>query len=302
MKYRVLVKYNYFIEEFDVDIFKNKLTFELINVLPLSKKLFELHNGGILLDFTKLSSYEELNFIDGDLLVLQNPNFIILGLYKNKIINWHKFKIKDIFDFLVSSVDNFIFFNDKIDNFDTDLVINSLFNDFIRNDFSSSDFNKRIKYFKVAIIGSFVNKYLNLNNDIKRIVFDQTILGEINIKDIALSIRFFNKDLVSTYKISHKDKILIALCKKGILEASTILDNSCFVVNKPNTSVVSFINAKHKLQYDLNQNENYVFDVGNDFYEMIFDNDLFYENVTGLVYLYNGNIYDLLIQDEETTL
>lgn len=301
MKYRVFVKYHHFIEEFDVDIFKNKLTFELINVLPLSKSLFKLHNAsGILLDFTKLSSYEELNFSEGDLLVLQNPNFIILGLYKNKIIKWHKFKIKDIFDFLVNSVDNFIFFNDKFDNFDTDLVINSLFNDFIRNDFSSSDFNKRVKYLKVAIIGSFVNKYLNI--DFKRIIFDQTILGEINIKDIALSIRFFNKDLVSTYKMSHKDKILIALYKRGILEGNVTLDNSCFVVNKPNTNMVSFINAKHKLQYDLNQNENYVFDIGNDFYEMIFDNDVFYENVTGLVYLYNGNIHDLLIQDEETNL
>lgn len=302
MKYRVCVKYNYFIEEFDVDIFKNKLTFELINVLPLSKKSSELHNkSGILLDFTKLSSYEELNFSDGDLLVLQNPNFIILGVYKNKIIKWHKIKIKDIFDFLVGSVDNFIFFNNKFDNFDTDLLINSLFNDFIRNDFSSSDFNKRIKYLKVAIIGSFVNKYFS-NIDIKRIIFDQTMLGEINIKDIALSIRFFNKDLVSTYKISHRDKILMALYKKGILNLNVTLDDLCFVVNKPNTNMVSFINAKHKLQYDLNQNENYVFDIGNDFYEIIFDNDVFYQNVTGLVYLYNGNIYDLLIQDEETNL
>lgn len=299
MKYKVSFKYHYFVEQFEVDLFKNKLTYELINIIPFASNSSKQDINGIFLDFSKLETYQNLKFNEGDLLLLQYPKFLLVGSFQQGNLNWHKIKLNDIIVYILDA--KLPFFCDNNNLKDIDLFINAFLSDFIRNDFSSSEFNKKVKFFKIAGICSYVSNVLNLNLNIKRVIFDQTLLGEVEIKDIALSIRFLNQELVSTYKISNNDKIIWALTNKGILDANFVLNTSCFVINKPNSYVVNFINSKHKLMYQLNKNENYLFDIGDEIYEMVFNHEVYYDNITGLVYLYNGNVYDLLIQDAEET-
>lgn len=303
MKHNVYVKYPDFVEHFEVDIFKNNVLYELVNVIStfkLSRKPLLAKLRGMVLDLSlePNKAYSIFPFDNGDLIIIQRDQAVFLGFKGESDIEWTKINVIDLI-FFVSKFDKFNYYLDFVRE-DRVIFLNSLLNDFYRNDYSASFFNKEIKYFKICAISLYISHNLGLKK-INRIILDQTLLGDIDIHDIAMSFRFLELDFLSVYKITNDDKITLILNEKGLIDANLLFKSSCFVINRPDARLINFVNFNNKLEYKLDVDENYVFDIGDDAYELIINQELFYK-VKGVVYLYNGNDKDLMIQGEEEVL
>lgn len=292
MKRTVQVIYPEFVEIFDVDIFNGNLNIELKNIVfkPIKRQNYLTLNLGSEVK----KDYRIFPFKKGDTLIVQVKNIFIVN-YNGEQNYWVKFEASRILSYLfkVALLDQILPYIDE----DKDLFMNSLFSDFIRTDYSYSSYNKKIKYAKVAILAHMISQLLRF--DITRMVFDETVLGDVEITDIAMALRFADKKVLWVNKIDNMTKIITLLEKEKILTTNFTFKNDNIVINTLDYNKkinIKFMNSQNKIHYDILPRRNYSFEIGEDTYEMLIEGSGIFETVTGFVNVYNGDERDLMIR------
>ncbi|BDQ04733.1 MAG: hypothetical protein KatS3mg084_0251 [Candidatus Dojkabacteria bacterium] len=293
MKYTVQIKYKDFIEVFDVDILKGRVNIELKNILPSVRSSFQTH---YILDLSNIrSGYKVFPLDVGDILIIQDRNNIIFEYCSADQVYWCNVSASQI----ISYISQHNVLNEILPyvNDDQDLFLNALLSDFIRNDYSYSDYNKHIKYAKVGILSGFIRNFLDF--DIKRLIWDESVLGDVEIEDIALALHFSERQFVYTTKVDNLAKILVLLEHENIIQEKFTFKNNNLVINTSDYNKrfnIIFRNASNNVQYDIPPVSNYMFELGESNYEMYFKGGSISKMVTGNVYIYNGDIQDWFIK------
>ncbi|GIW57542.1 MAG: hypothetical protein KatS3mg083_487 [Candidatus Dojkabacteria bacterium] len=294
MKYTVHIRYSDFTEVFDADILKSRVNIELKNILLCSKSANA--KCDYLLDLTSIKKGYRIFTLDpGDIVVIQQKNNFIFKYRAHDRVYLSQVNASQIISYL--SQHNQL--NDILPyvNDDKDLFLNALLSDFIRNDYSYSDYNKRIKYAKLGIICGFMSNFLNF--DIQRIIWDESVLGDIEIEDVALALHFFDKRLVYTSKIDNVAKILALLASANVIQEKFTFRNNNLIINTLNYKTrfnIVFRSKAHNAQYEILPCSNYIFELGENTYEMHFRAATIQKLVTGNVYVYNGDLQDWMIK------
>ncbi len=294
MKYTVHIRYSDFTEVFEADILKGRVNIELKNILLSSSSLSI--KSDFLLDFTRIKNAYEIFPLDpGDIVVVQQKNNFIFRYCDDDRVYWAQVNASQIISYLSqhSQLNEILpYVND-----DKDLFLNALLSDFIRNDYSYSDYNKCIKYAKLGIISGFMSNFLNF--DIQRIIWDESVLGDIEIDDVALALHFFGKRLVYTSKIDNVAKILTLLVHANVINEKFTFKNNNLIINTLNYQTrfnIGFKNKSHYVHYDILPYSNYIFELGENAYELYFRSGEIHKTVTGNVYVYNGDLQDWMIK------
>lgn len=293
MKKTVQVKYADFSEIFDVDLFKGNIDIELKNVIYENADYADILTLDLKSEVKK--DYDVFSFETGDLLLIQIKNIFIVNYVTDTKKYWVKFDSSQVLSYLFRTdiLDHLLPFIDE----DKDLFLNSVLSDFIRNDYSYSLFNKKIKYVKVSILSKMISELFKF--DFSRFIFDETILGDVDIADIIMSLRFADKKIISACKIDSLAKIMTLLEKEKVIDTKFRFINSNYLINSfgnAHKTVIRFSNTKNQYEYDLNPGENYIFDLGNIDYEMQIPHDNLQRIVRGKVSLFNGDERDLMIK------
>lgn len=259
-RYTAQVVYPDFAEIFEVMVKRENLDVKLLEV---SKKRTDTENI-LTLDLSESikRDYSVFPFKDGDLVLIQVKNVFILSGHKDKDTFWMKFEAQEIFDY--------IFENPLVDAVFSSLgetkniLLNSTLSDFIRNDYSYSDLNKRVKYAKVSILMQFINSHLE-DRKFSRIILDETLLGDIEIDHVATAFRYLDTEFIGLIKINNIVKIISLLERDKIIDSQFNLVEDAFFINKLNEreSVhLVFTESGVKFNYQVEPNKNYVFELG----------------------------------------
>lgn len=294
MKYTAQVIYPQFAEIFDVTLSDNNLDIQLANLAQESVE----RKGILSLDLSKevKDDYSVFPYEDGDLIIVQSKNCFFIGSKVEGELNWYRFGSTQLIEYLfIHNVTNHIFPYMKEDK---DILLNGLLCDFVRNDFSYNKLNKKIKFLKVAVLLDFITK--NITKDYHRIIFDETVLGDVEIGDIPLSLRFSQGTIIRAAKVNNVMKVMTLLHMTKKVDHEPRFLEDVFFVNTPNNGEkVKFIFGESgvKFDYQVLPLKNYVFDLGGKDYTLNIGNSI-KETVRGKVYVYNGDERDLMIQDE----
>jgi hypothetical protein len=293
MKYTVQILYPQFVEIFDVDLQEDKLDIQLGQVVhePSKKKgIVTLDLSGDLKD-----SYSLFPFEDGDLAIIQIRNKYVVVDAKGGQIKWFRFSSSELLEYLFNhNVTARIFPYMKEDK---EILLNSLLSDISRNDYSYNPLNRKIKHLKLSLLLSFIKD--NITTEYKRLIFDETVLGDIEIDEVPLSLRFAGCNFTRATKINNVMKVLIALNKaKKIKQRPRFIDELFFVNNPNNGEKVKLIFGESgiKFDYQVMPQKNYIFELGDKDYSVNIGNTI-REIVRGKVYVYNGDERDLMIKE-----
>ncbi len=291
MKRLVQVRYPQFSEVFEVNSEDDSLNVELKEI----HDVFDDRNEYITLDLSTdyKASYSDFPFQYGDLVLIQAGNIFIVSAHLGENIHWLKFDSSQIISYLIKNpiLDEIIPFVDE----DNHIFLNSLMNDFIRNDYSFNEINKKIKYAKIAVLMSFLKDYLRV--DYQRILLDETLLGDIEIENIPMSMRFSDKKILSVLKINNLSKVIIALDKNKEINIKYKFEEKVYFINNfDGANKVRLVLNENGLKYDYEvlPQKNYIFELGDKEYKIEFGSLSSYK-VTGKVCVYNGDVRDLMI-------
>lgn len=292
MKRSVQIKYTQFVEEFDVNIENSgALEVELKNIeFDLNKSLTSI-NLDLSTDFRE--AYSIFPFIDGDISVIQVGNVFIVSSHQGENIHWLKFDSSQIFSYLTKNpvFDEILPFIDE----DQHIFLNSVLADCVRNDYSFNDINKKIKFAKVAVLMAFIKDYLKA--DFKRVILDETVLGDVDVDNIPMAFRFAEKHVLGVLKIDNLSKIIIALEKNRELDTKFEFQDKILFINnldKTNRIHLKLQENEKKFEYEVLPQKNYIFDIGEQEFTMEFG-DLIQKKANGKICVYSGDKRDLMI-------
>jgi hypothetical protein len=130
-----------------------------------------------------------------------------------------------------------------------------------------------------------------------RVIFDETVLGDVDVDHIALSFRFAEQKFLKLTKISNLSKVIVVLEREGILPKGHKFQENVFFINNPSKGEkikLVFGETGIKFDYQVLPTKNYIFDLGEKKYVMDVAG-IYKENVTGKVFVYNGDERDLMI-------
>jgi hypothetical protein len=296
MNYTAQVIYPDFIEFFDVFIDKANLEIKLIEI----REKVSDRKGILTLDLSKdiASNYDIFPYEDGDLAIIQHHNSFLVCSKTGTKTDWYTFTSEDLIKYLFNNdiVDKIIPFIDE----DKYIFLNSLLNDFVRNDYSHSNLNKRIKYAKVSILLSFIKERLKCR--FARIILDETVLGDVEIDDLGIAFRFAQERFVKLVKINNVSKILLLLKREKIITKEfSFIENAVFINNPNGGDKIKLVFGEGgvKFDYQILPAKNYIFDLGEGQYGMNVGN-LFKEDVRGKVIVFNGDERDLMINTSKS--
>lgn len=292
MKKSVQIKYTQFTETFDIKSDENgSLEIELKDISPELEKV----SGSLVMDLSTnfREAYSDFPFVNGDLSVIQVDNVFIVSAHQGENIHWLKFDSSQIFSYLIKNpvLDEII----PYINEDQHIFLNSVLSDFVRNDYSFNDINKKIKFAKVAVLMAFIKDYLK--GDFKRVILDETVLGDIDVDNIPMAFRFAEKQVLGVLKIENLTKIIVALEKNKDLETKFEFQEKVLFVNNLNNANkirLSLDNHGKRFDYEVLPQKNYIFDIGDEEFTMELGH-LIERKATGKVCVYNGDIRDLMI-------
>jgi regulation of enolase protein 1 (concanavalin A-like superfamily) len=291
MKYTAQVIYSDFTEVFEVDLEEKKLDIKLsqISERPLTDK--DILTLDLNTDIK--TSYSDFPFDAGDLTIIQSKDTFVVSCYVKGEIKWLKFTAADLIDYLFrNDITNQII---PYTSEDKALLLNAVLSDMVRNDFSFSDLNKKVKYVKVAVLLSFIHQALPF--EFKRIILDETVLGDVDVDHIALAFRFSEQKFLKLIKINNLAKIIVLFEKNKVLPKGYTFVEHVFFINNPNHGEklkLVFGDTGIKFDYQVLPTKNYVFDLGDKQYQMNVGN-MFKENVKGKVFVFNGDERDLMV-------
>jgi hypothetical protein len=293
MKHKVLIKYPDLEELFDVILEDNKFSLELreINFCDLKRP-----NISAELDFSVEATkvYSLFHFKHKDLIIAQQKGNILIGVAKEKNINWYELSSNQIISFIIKSsiLDNILPYIKE----DKAILTNCILSDFIRNDYSYNEINKLVKFTKVAVITSFIEQYLKYDFD--RIIIDESFLGDIDVENVLLSFHFLKSEFLHIAKIDNSRKILLALYKNKLIQHPPKVKNEAVLINYQNA-----VEAEIKLKFvdgnEYKQNivkfKNYIFDTKNQNFDLEINKKLF-NDCSGTLAIFNLDERDLMIQ------
>jgi hypothetical protein len=291
MKKTVQINYSEFAEVFEVNIGDGSLDICLKKII--SPKEDSKSDSTLNLASNIKTDYSGFPFKDGDLSIIQIHNVFIVSIHQNGHIHWLRFDTSEILSYLIKHD----LFHDIIPyiNEDSHLFLNSVLSDMIRSDYSFSDLNKKIKFAKSAILMGFIKDILNL--DFRRVILDETVLGDVDIENIAMAFKFSGKKFLGLLKINNSSKVLLALEKDKHLDSHFEFDAEVFFINnfeqKEKFRLILGENGT-AFDYEILPQKNYIFDLGQKVYNIDFG-DIKNTTVSGKVTVYNGDERDLMI-------
>lgn len=291
MKYTAQVIYPDFTEVFDVELEHKHLDIKLTEISEKPRKGKDILSLDLSSDIK--TCYSDFPYEVGDLTIIQSRDTFVVSCFVNNDIKWLKFNSSDLIEYLFRrdvTKDILPYINE-----DKNILLNCFLSDIIRNDYSFSELNKKVKFLKVSVILSFIKDALSLK--FKRIILDETVLGDVDVDHIALAFRFSEQKFLKLVKINNLSKIIVLLQKEDVLPKAYTFPEHVYFVNNPddgNKLKLIFGETGIKFDYQVLPTKNYVFDLGEKKYIMNVGN-LFKEEVRGKVFVYNGDERDLMI-------
>jgi hypothetical protein len=291
MNYTAQVIYTDFTEVFDVTLKNSHLDLCLKEIRP--KPLSKTDLLTLDLSTNIKEGYSKFPYESGDLVIIQIADCFVVANHGLSEINWFKFTVNDVISFLFEK--NLTHQILPYINEDNHIFLNSLLNDLIRNDYSYSEINKKIKFAKVALLLSFLDA--NLNYPYKRVVLDETVLGDVEVDQIGIAFRFSNQKFLKLSKITNVLKIASLLEKEKLIDPGLRFPENAYFINNPlNGDKIKLVFGESgiKFDYQVLPSKNYIFDLGEKEYIMNVGN-IYRETVSGKVVVYNGDERDLMI-------
>lgn len=265
-------------EEFDVVLDdSNNLSYSLRNyyfsfdVEKKSSNSNEIDNI-YYFDFSiNLKNYKDLfGFLPGDLVLFQFRNYVVLYI-KDKDL-FVKVSLSEIIQNELTTLllPNLI----SKSNEDKQILINSVLNDFIINDYSNSQLNREVKYLKLALILNYLKKFIP--EDILRIVIDDSLIGDVDVFNIIETFQFLSLKKIKVATIDTLVRIAKVLEYYGVIQTKIdiptkgiFIDNVRGVVS--DTLVIEDKNGA-RVTYTVIPGKNYTFDLSNQTYTINFGN------------------------------
>lgn len=289
MNYTAQIIYSDFTEVFNVNL-SDELRIELKEVIvnPIEKG-----DNILTLDLSKsiTDSYSIFPFEESDLSIIQRRSKLYIVFFTGGVLRQHCIGATDMIEYLLDELSA----KRKINYFGEDehVLVNSLFNDFIANDFSCSDINRKVKLNKCMVVSSLISDKLGYKP--KRIIIDETFLGDFNVEQIVLGLNAFNLQFLKISKINNLVKVLILLNKEKIFKEKVKFFDHIYLVN---TTVfkgkITLRIVGNKIEHYTNSDNNYRLKLDRNNCKL-YANSEFLNYVTGTVYIFNGNDKDLLI-------
>lgn len=295
MKHTAHINYPNFIEVYDIVLTGQKLDIRLDRIEHEFSKL----TGKTMFDFCDIdsvkSNYSYLGFQTGDCVVQQLEHGILIGIFSDTL-QFVQIDTSDILQFIFDTN----IFEEILPGIreDKEILINACLSDFIQNDFSYNRLNRKVKYLKIAVIVSYLKDILK--TAYTKIILDETVLGDIEIEEIATCLRFSEITYLRAAKVNNIIKALMYLYKEGQITQKPILPDNLFILTNPNKGQkvkLVFGEDGLKFDYQINQKKNYKFEFNEKQYQMIIGG-LMKEQVTGHLFVYNGDKNDLMIKDQ----
>jgi len=291
MKYTAQVVYNEFTEVFDVEVGDNSIDITLKEIVDWPYKPKNVLTLDLAAEIK--NSYSIFPYEPGDLTIIQVQNNFIVANHINDEIKWYKFDANHIIDYLfeIDITKNIIPYLNE----DKQILLNSLLSDFVRNDFSFSDLNKKVKYLKVAVILDFIQS--SLKCDYSRVILDETLLGDIDVDQIALAFQYSGKKFLELTKINNVLKIMVLLVRENIIDKNIRFVPDTYFINNPKGGEkikLVFGESGIKFDYQVLPSKNYIFDLADKSYVMNVGN-LYKQTVKGKVFVFNGDERDLML-------
>ncbi len=293
MQYTAQIIHSQFTEVFNVLLEEDSLDIHLQEVLPHPRNTQE--HVTLDLSGTVRESYNVFPYEEGDLSLIQFEKIVVLAHCTSQGMHWVRTGTQEIIEFILeksSTVQALMRYMQE----DEQILLNSLLADVIRNDYSYSDLNKKVKYLKVAILHMFLREKLQL--EFRRVILDETIIGDIDVDQIALAHRYSQVPFLEIVKIDNVTKIIILLEQEGILQSQYRFAPRTCLLTTPKQGEkfkLLFRSDGEKSDYPIHAGRNYVFDLDEKIFHMNIDN-LFTTDVTGKVFVYNGDDRDLMLK------
>ncbi len=265
-------------EEFDVVLDdSNNLSYSLRNYyfsFDVGKKLEDSNetNSTYYFDFSiNLKNYKDLfGFLPGDLVLFQFRNYIVLYI-KDKDM-FVKVSFSEILQNELTELLLPILVSKS--NEDKQILINSVLNDFIINDYSNSQLNKEVKYIKLALILNYLKKFIP--DDILRIVIDDSLIGDVNVFDIIEVLQVLNFKKVKIATIETLIRIAKVLEYYGFIQTKIDIPTKGIFIDNVRGAVSDTLIIEDKngarLTYTVIPGKNYTFDLSNQTYTINFGN------------------------------
>lgn len=278
------------ISPFFAEVFNIRIDGESLDISLVEIESSPLSNSRILtLDLTRniteiLASFP---FNKNDLFIDQIEDLFLIGI-KDDEINWYKVDAQKIINYCLE----YSSFTNEIKKFgeDENLLINSVFSDLLRNDYSVSDFNKKVKYMKLSLILSYISSFLPVKAG--RLIVDENFLGDIEIEDLGYSFKNFScSKYFEVVKLDGIWKTLVLLEKEGVINRTIEFKPTLTFVNNfydGKKYRIFFTSTDKKIDYIIDSNHNYVFDLEGEEIELDIQND-FKSNVNSLITFYNND-------------
>ncbi len=292
MKYTAQVIYPEFVELFNVELNGNNLDVKLDRVISAPSDSRDILTLDLAHDVKQ--NYSAFPLEDGDLLIIQLRNHFVIANFLNGEKKWYRFSAEDVLEYLLTNdVTQDVIPFVKEDKF---VLLNAVLSDLVRNDFSYSALNKRVKHLKVHTLVSFIKD--NIHAAYTRVILDETVLGDVDIEHVVMAFRKHEEKFVRLVKINNVAKILVLLEKEKVLPKHfAFIDDVSFINNPKQGETVKLIFGENSMKFDYQvmPSKNYIFDLSNKEYALTIGHD-YKVSVRGKVFVYNGDERDLMIE------
>lgn len=303
----VCICYTSFSEVFEVNLQDNFIDINLSKILinttvsdTEENLLIKLNNQfDYVIDFN-------LNYKSTYLSFPWNKNRLFLYQKKNKFHFFkqdnflHEFTLssKELVEYILNNQD-FLHKFVKVTNEDATILINSFFNDYVQNDYSANELNRKIKYLKLFYLLNCFNHIFPKAFDGNEIVTDETVLGDFPVSDLALSFASLKKPFLKVAKIDNFSKIVNFFCNSGIINNKQYdFHFDTYVLNTVDLAgkgTLIFRSQNKRFDYSLVKGKNYYFALDTERYDLSISNKYNYE-VQSNVFVYNGDEKDFLLK------
>lgn len=289
MNKNILLKYKHYSEFFDVKINENHIEIALIGFRPDMKDIDYMYDFASDIEM----GYSILPFKDGDLSIIQYDHYFVVSYHNEDKIHWMKFDATQLISYISRKdiINKVLPFLEE----DNSILVNGLFSDLIRTDYSYSNLNKKIKFLKLSAILSYIKEYITVG--VKRILVDETVLGDVEVKNIVMAFRYFDQKLLNIVKIDSTIKIMKILEKNDVLMGINDFDEGinllvCSDIKSDLKTI--FRSTQKEFSYNIAKGKNYIFELASGTYDVILGNDCF--KAKHLFGVYGGDERDLMIK------